>query len=549
MDSSIEYTVSDYLNALRRRSGVLLVVAVPILASAFLLSVLLPDSYTSSARIDINLEGSGANTLEPIEVSSYADQYIAKLKSKVMSQENLLALANDPVVFAESQSDLSESERADLARSSIDISVLTQMILSPITGREVDLISGVQVAVAGSDPEFVFRVAQYVAKLFLEADRLSRTERASSASLFLSDQMSETEIEIVSLEQEIAEFKVANACCLPELVTLNMSVIERAERDLASVRPRIRTLEQDRVFLQRQIEEIRQQTATTDRVTELEREYRTLVANYGPDHPDVNRVRREISAITSAGADDNGMYEAVELRIKLVEAEQKYSSEHPDVIRYRQQLAALEAKNGTSGGAEQALLLDNPRYIQVRTELNAISTELTELQTTAPDLRKKIDEYEERLVRTPQVESEYQALNRRLESVKDNFNDLQRRSVIAQQSEALESTDIAARLEQVVAPNIPRSPSGPPRAAILILGVFLAGTLGVGSMLFAEMTDSTVRGSKDIARVVSMVPLATIPVIENALSKKARRRKLYLFRGTTLLVIAALVMFYIRDFI
>jgi protein tyrosine kinase modulator len=548
MELSSEYTASDYLKAFRRRRGVLLSVAMPVVASAALLALLLPDKYTSFAQIDINLEGSNARTLEPIEVTSYADQYISKLTDRALAPDNLLALANDPAVFSASRNKLTESERLEIIRSSTEVSVLTQLVLSPNTGREVDLISGFHVAAVGADPEFVFQIASYVAKMFLDADRLSRTERASSASLFLTEQMNLRESEIVDLEEEIADFKVANACCLPELVSLNTSVIQRAERDIESSQPRIRALEQDRIFLQAQLEELGQSETATDRVDALEQEYMALVANYGPDHPDVNRMRRELIALTSADSGSEDTLEILELRMKLGEAEQRYSSEHPDVVRYRNELAVLELKRGVRGGAGQNKLLDNPRYLQLRAELNSVNIQLAELKRSQPALRQKIEDYEIRLARTPQVESKFQAINRKLQNARNNFDDLQRRAVSARQSEALESTDIGARLTQVVPAVVPRSPSGPPRTAIMVLGVFLAGTLGVGSMLFAEMTDSTVRGSKDIASVMNMVPLATIPVIENSSSKKRRRQQLYLIRGATLIVIVAAVLLYFGDY-
>jgi uncharacterized protein involved in exopolysaccharide biosynthesis len=547
MEAGIEYTASDYFNAFKRRRGILVIVAVPILLLSVSLSMLLPDKYTSSAQIDINLEGTSARTLEPIEVTTYADQYIAKLTDRALSTDNLRRLAEDPEIFAGAHGELVESDRLGLLRESIEVSVLTQSVISPNSGREVDLISGVRVAAVGADPQFVYAVADRASDLFLEADRLSRTERASSASLFLSDQMSLREQEILDLEQQIADFKVGNSCCLPELVALNTSVIDRAERDIEDIRPRIRSLEQDRVFLQSQLEEIKQLAGATDRLAELEEQYMTLVANYGSNHPDVVRLRREITAMASADASGEGAYEMVELRMKLIEAEQKYSSEHPDVIRYRQQLAALEAKSRSGVSSDQAKLLENPRYIQVRAELNSIETELAELRAREPDLREKIREYEDRLAKTPQVESEYQALTRRLESAQESFNDLQQRAVIAQQSAALESTDIGARLTEIVPPVIPREPSGPPRTAIVILGVFLAGTLGIGSMLLAEMTDATIRGGKDVARVVNMVPLATVPTIENAKSKRVRRRNAFLVRGTLIVVTIGLVFFIFKD--
>ena len=173
---------------------------------------------------------------------------------------------------------------------------------------------------------------------------------------------------------------------------------------------------------------------------------------------------------------------------------------------------------------------------------------MTELRTSQPALRRKIADYESRLARTPQVESEYQAINRRLQSARDNFDDLQRRMITARQSEALEATDVGARLVQIVPAAVPSSPSGPARAVISVLGVFLAGTLGIGSMLFAEMTDSTVRGSKDIAIVMNMVPLATIPIIHNSLSKSHHTRQMYLLRGSLLFVAVLIVLYYLRNF-
>jgi len=546
MNANQEYTASDYISALGRRRGALIAVALPILAGAVLLAVLLPDRYTSFAQIDINLEGSSARTLQPIEVTSYADQYIANLTDRALAPDSLQTLVNDPMIFPKGQDDLTESERLELVTNSLSVSVITQLVISPNSGREVDLITGFRVASVGAEPEFVFQVAKHAAELFLDADRRSRTERAGSESLFLSEQMAITESVILGLENDIANFKVTNACCLPELVTLNMSVIERAERNIADVRPRIRTLQKDRIFLLSQLEEIRQLTPTTDRLAELENNYMELVAKYGPNHPDVTRLRREITAIANADTSSNGASETVELRMRLIEAQQKYSDEHPDVIRYKQQIAVLEAQIRLQGGAGQDQLLENTRYIQVRGEINSIETELAELRRSEPALRQKIKDYENRLAETPQVESKYQALSRRLESARGNFDDLQRRAVIAQQSEALEFTEIGARVTQVLAANIPRLPSGPPRVAIVLLGVFLAGTLGIASMLFAEMTDSTVRSSKDIIRILNVVPLATVPVIENSVSVRQRQRMSYLIRTSVLVVTTAIILYYFK---
>jgi uncharacterized protein involved in exopolysaccharide biosynthesis len=545
MNPETTYSFDDYVDSFRRRRKILLIIALPIVLGAAALATFLPNKYTAVARIDIDLQGSDVRTLEPIQLTSYADQYIRDLEDRVMMRENLLALVNEAGVFPAGLDELTESERVAQVRDSVDVVVKTQPVRSPGSDRTVDLISGFDVQVVSRDPKYAHRVADYVSKKFLEADRLGRTERAGSTSKFLRDQMSATERDIVALEDEVADFKVANACCLPELMELNLAVIQRTERDIDALQPRIRSLDKERAFKQSQIEEIRQQAGSSGRLAELESEYLRLVANYGPDHPDINRVRREIDAITSAGNfSGDATSELIDLRMRLAEAEQRYSDEHPDVIRYKREIALLESKQGTVGEGEQLRLLGNSRYLQLRADLNDIDTELAELRRRVPELRSKIEDYETRLMRTPQIESEYQALNRKLETARDNFENLQNRLVIASQTEALESTEIGARLTEVRSASEPTSPSGPPRAAIMIIAVFFAGTIGFGAMILAELSDSTVRGRKDVETVLNMVPLAAIPVIIDETGRALRYRQLYWVSGVTLVIVVTVVLLY-----
>jgi uncharacterized protein involved in exopolysaccharide biosynthesis len=520
--------------------------ALPILLGAAMLAIFLGDEFTAVATIDIDLQGANVKTLEPIQITTYADQYIGKLEDRVLASKNLVALANESNLFPPELADLSESERIGIVRNSVFVSVTTQPVMGG-GGRTVDLISGFAVQVASADPQFAYRVANYVANKFLEADRNSRTERASSTSSFLREQMSNTELEIVKFEQQIADFKVVNACCLPELMSLNLLVIERTERDIDDLQPRIRTLDKDRTFKLSQIEEIRQQTASTNRLADLEEEYLGLVANYGPEHPDVIRVRREITAITgtSGSIDDEGN-ELVLLRVRLAEAEQRYSQEHPDVIRYKREIAAIEAKQRQTGDstAAQAKLLSNSRYLQLRAELNNIETELAEQRRRVPVLRAKIADYESRITRTPQIESEYQALSRKEKVARENFENLQDRLVIASQTEALESTDIGARLIESRPAYLPSSPSGPPRIAIMVIATFFAVSVSVGAMILAELADPTIRSRKDIESIMDMVPLATIPVIDSTADQPAHQRQLYWISGLTLAVAAVVILLY-----
>lgn len=535
------YTLDDYLAAIRRRARVFFLVSLPIVAIASGLALMLPNEYRSEARIAVDLEGTNVQTLEPIQVAAYADQYIAELRDRVLSGDNLLPFVEDASNFPESEDELPLSDRMRILNLGFYFDLETQ----PVTidsGRQVDVISGFSTGFEGPDPEFAVRAARFFAAEFLNEDRVSRTAEASSTAAFLNKQIAETESEIVALEQDVADFKVKNACCLPELKELNMSVIQRTERDIESLQPRIRTLEQDRIFLQAQLEEIRKQSASTNRLAILEQEYVRLVANYGPDHPDVRRVRREIQAIMAIGPMASGNNELALLRIELAEAERRYSSIHPDVISLKSRIEALAADTPSVEQSEQNRLIENPRYLQLRSEINALGTELVELRRRNPELRNKIADYEQRLIRTPQIESEYQALNRKLETARENFDNLQRRLVIARQTEALESTEIGARLNEIQPAYLPGAPNGPRRLAIFIIGAFFAGSLGIGSIILAEILDSTVRCSKDITKTLDVIPLATIPVVQNSESRAISKRNFIILTSLSLAVAVGITL-------
>jgi uncharacterized protein involved in exopolysaccharide biosynthesis len=54
--------MADYLSALQRRRGLLLGIALPIVALALLLALALPDVYRSSALIEVDIDGDAQHT-------------------------------------------------------------------------------------------------------------------------------------------------------------------------------------------------------------------------------------------------------------------------------------------------------------------------------------------------------------------------------------------------------------------------------------------------------------------------------------------------------
>lgn len=533
-----QYTAKDYLYAFRRRSKIFYFAFSAIFVAAASFAVFLPDAYRSAAEMSINLEGPNIDLLEPVALTAYADQYVKSLQQRVLTNQNLIAWLEESNAYAEERGDSEISEFVNQMREDIRVDMVFTSVIDEAKGNEVDLITGFTVAFSSQDPQVAHTIAKNVSTAFLAEDRATRMRSAATASDFLREQIDQKQAEIVELESKIAKFKEENAGNLPDLMFLNMTVLERTERDLQELQTEINNLQQNQLFRKAQLDELRLNSGAGARLIELEDEYLRAVSIYGANHPDVIRLSRQIAALTSADlGTDGGDSEIDRLEAELAEARERYTAAHPDIATLERKIAALRAQGqaGTSAGTST-----DPKYLELIAQVNALDSSLAGLRAREAELREKVIQTEARIARGPQVERQYQALERDLQTAQLAFDDLRKRLAQAQQTQSFESGERGARLELVRSASFPNGPTGPPRVVIAILGAIIGLTLAGGATVIAEITDSTIRGRKDIMSVMGTHPIAAIPVVENSLSQGAQRRQL-MFLMLNGLLLAAIV--------
>ncbi len=537
------YTLTDYMNAFRRRRKVFLFIFIAVVTVVVLLADSTPDYYRSGAEFRIDLEGPNVNFLETVALTNYADQYVTTLQRSVLTADNLRTWMEESNVFAEYRDEMTERELIELMRDSIRLELVFTTVIDERAGREVDLITGFQPVFTADSPEATYSVAKNLAEQFLVEDRFSRTQRAAAASSFLRQQIEAREVEIAELERRTAKFKEENAGNMPEVLFLNMTVLDRTERDLEKIQTDMQVLQEDRIFRQSQLEEIRQGSASAERLQQLEDDYLRAISLYGPDHPDVIRIKRQVAALTGTRRGAASTLELEQLRMDLAEARQKYSEEHPDIRRLRRQIELIESGQSGLRLSEDQF---NPRYLQLKATVNAIDAKLAGLRTRSYELRQKLEDLEARIATTPEVERQFQALDRDLQTAKLAFNDLRKRLDRAQQTESFEAGELGARLTQVSAAYTPDRPAGPHRLPIAALGVFLAISLAGGVAIVMELLDSTVRGRRDILTVLRTQPIVAVPIIENSVTRTRRHRQFFLTSFGAVALIATLYLAFSR---
>ena len=520
MDSDANPEFSGYLHAITRRKALLFGVAIPIAALAILLSLALPDMYTSSALVEIDEPSATASLADTSGGESYADQYVQNLKGIVLTDSNLRKMAKEHDLYS---GYTDESAMLKRMKRDISVNIVTTSILDPRTGREREIVDAFTLSYDNRSPGKAQKGATWLVDAFLTEHRRQRQGRASNAAEFLAKEAERIRTHVAGLESKLADFKRANAGQLPELTEVNMSIMDRAEAQLTTNEQQARSLRQERVFLAAQLEQARSAGPDAGSVRQLEEQYARMRSSYDEGHPDMIALRRQIDSLkfgTSASTGSSLRSQLTSKRATLAEARQRYGEEHPDIRRLQRDIATLETriKNGERGDVEMSD--GTPMGMQLRTQINAVDSQLASLMAQNAELRAKLSGLERNVTAAPQVEQEYSNVTRDLTSAREKYQQLLNRLMDAQISEAAIVGGRADEFRLVQAPMLPGGPSKPERLAILLIGLVAAVVLGLTVTVAAEALDPKVRGARDIRELLSVSPLVAIPDIRNSRSRR-----------------------------
>lgn len=524
-----EANISEVGITLKRQLKTIALTAGPVLALVIGIALGLPDVYRSTGviRIDQKLQG------DDRAVDTYAEYYIQTLTGQVFTAENLGSWIDEYGVFAEESGWPDARKRSELA-DNLKTAIVATTVIDPRSGREREVVTGFEVSFDSRTPELAHKVAGAVVEAFLVENRRSREARGAEEIQFFKTEAEGYRAKIAEVETRLADFKERNARRLPDLVQLNMSAMDRVERDMEAAQLQIDNLKRERVILQSQLGQI---PSTSDeaiqQLADLQNEYVRVSSIYQDTHPTVISIRKQIDLL-SQNVDSEAAIPILrqqqnEIAAALAEAREKYSEDHPNVKQLIRSESAIKdriaALAGGSGGDASEVVSTNDLYVQLNTQIKTIDAEVSGLNARIYDLRQKRQEYEDLLLQTPQVDVEYQDLLRDLENARNLYEETQERQRNSELALALARGSQGEQLVLAQAPKFPQSPSWPPRMAIIVLGVILAVGAGVGIATLRETSSGTVRSSRDVFELCGMPPIALIPTIYNRESRV--KQKIY----------------------
>jgi len=548
--------LGDYVAVLKRRKAQLIITALVILIISILMALLWPPTYRSSATVLIEQQEIPTDLVRST-VTSYADQRIQLTSQRVMTSANLQRIVEQFGLYEKELQTESMLAVLEKMRESIVLEMITADVVDPKQGKPVSATIAFTIAFDYEYPTIAQRVANELVTLFLNENLKQRSSLAGETSIFLADEAEKLNQQVAALEAELAYFKERNVNQLPELVQLNLQLMERTERELTEVKRQIRALDERKIYLSSELAQIAPNTllfsadgerifSSEDRLKDLQSKYVTASAVYAENHPDLKKMRKEIAALEKE-AQPEGM--ALELQTKLkdlnvqrVELTERYSPQHPDVKKIQSSIKSMQLVLDQELVKERPEEIstskpDNPAYIQLQAQLEAAESELSSFHKSQEELTAKLDDYEKRITGAPQVEKEYRNLSRDYENALAKYQEIKAKQMEAELAETLEKQNKGERFSLIEPPQLPEEPETPNRLAILFLGFIFSMIGGIGVTATAEAMDDSIHGVRSVTQAVGMPPLAVIPLITNAADRKRKVLQQFVVIGVVISII------------
>jgi uncharacterized protein involved in exopolysaccharide biosynthesis len=520
--------IADYFSIFHRRKWRMLWMGFAILAVAIAGAVFWPPTYQSSATILIE-EADVPNDLVKSTVSAFADERLQSIQQRVMTTQNLANIINKFNLYADNRQSQPINLIIDFMRTKIDMEIVSADTTDPKSGRPTKAAIAFTLSFAGTSPQQTQQVTNELVTLYLSENQRAREEQATSTASFLIGESQRLQTNMVKLENDLANFKIEHSGLLPEDMTVNSQLLDRTGSQLLDVTRQIQALRERQTLVQAQLAqtdpslEFRSADPSllspNDQLKALQSKYAELSAKYGPQHPDVVSISRQIDILKAAGATGWNDPAALGLQVQSLEttlqaARQRYGEKHPDVVALERKLQT--AKNALAAAPSQmptSMSATSPAYRQIQVQLASINGEIAATETQQRAVEQKAAQIEERILKAPEIERDYVALKRDYDDAVVKYQEVKAKENEAEIAQNLESERMGEKLSVIEPPLEPIAPIKPNRPVILALGLFLAIAGGIGAGVLKDLMAGRLYGSHQLEMVLGQTPMAVVPFI------------------------------------
>ena len=366
----------------------------------------------------------------------------------------------------------------------------------------------------GADPILITKVVNALANMFIEENLKLRETQARGTADFLSEELEKVYRELKHREEALKQYKIEHMGELPEQRESNLAMLQRLQDEIETLQENIRSAEDRKLLLQRQIAEERSILRATA--------------------PGVAGPQGDGAAPHQAPTTLEGLKE------RLRSLRTRYTDTHPDVVAVKKLVAKLEKEQGIQNlasdneGAEASPESGAPVDVEgpvnaiivgLKYQLKGLEFDIKAIREASDKVRKQIVVYQARIESTPKREQEMVDLTRDYDNLRLSYESLLTRKIEAEQAAALERRQKGEQFRVIDPARIPVVAFKPDLKKILAMTFLLAVGAGLGLALGREFLGKVFYDPDEVTKALNVPVLACVPLLLTDAEKRKRRLK------------------------
>lgn len=516
--------IEDYFDIVRRHKAWILGPTFAALVIATVVACLWPNTYISTAIIRV-VPPQVPESYVPTNINSQMSQRINSMYQTISSRGNLTNIINLYDLYKRDRTRKPMEDIVEQMRKDIKVGQVM-----PLSQGEKQ-ISAFQISFSYEDRLVAQKVAADLVSRFMTENTRERTTQSVLTTAFLKDQLENAKKELDTIEQKLTSFRTSANGRLPEQVAQNGQTMNLLEQRVSNLNAQIGRVSQEKLLLEADLRSMKTQRASftpspetvaqkqkNEKLVQIDREIMQMEANlstlrehYKDTYPDVRRLQSQLSS-------------AKKMREQVLAEEEETAKEPASPTRRLDPMLEKEARQ-----------LDTA-IERTEAQLKAKDVEAKNLNAEIANAEKGIRTIQSRIESTPVSEQQYADIIRDREVAKLKYDDLSKKRSQSQIAEDLERRQQGETLEVLDPASLPQSPTQPKRPLILGAGTALGLVLGLFLAGAREAKDTSLKNLKDVRAYTQLTVLGSVPLLENDLVVRRRKRLTWLAWSTACLV-------------
>jgi len=377
---------------------------------------------------------------------------------------------------------------------------------------------------------------------FIDQSKVSERTQQNTLKEFFSDELSQAKADLEKKNEALTAFRKANEGRLPEQEGMNMANLASLQGQVNTINAELGRLQNDKVNIETNITYLKSELGMTD-----------LLADDMPVSVSSPMFRQNEDLAQMNKQIDNAEFQLQQLR-------QTYRETYPDIRNWVNQLALLkkrrddliaaQEKQKAAEAAKPVAEQKKPTNAKMAISRNQIEGDIAknngllsnnqhDQEFRRKDLEQKnreIESYRARLAATSALEAEYADLKRDAVVATEKYEKLQHSQDLTRENAELVSRGATEFLDVLDPPTVPQKPSSPNRPLIVGAGIAISLMLGLALAGVQEAKDASLKNLKDVRAYTNLPVLCSIPLLENTLLVKRKRRITYLAWSAAVIV-------------